>query len=444
MPRSVILILFDLATIDRFFLKIASRQIYIGTYLCATLLWNAAVAGSVPEVLREAVHSDARVQSARSQLQARQVEASGARSVYKPTIRSTGSVGSSRTNDPLTRDGSKRVYGLEVEQPIPLFGRESSRVKLADETLRVEEQDVLAVEQAVLAELLELVLEHAARREMLSLREQHAAMAADQAAAGREAMAGGGLKATELALIQSRAVQAQTLLAGAKADFSIADAKLRQRFATAPVPPWAVADFDAWWPVPTTKALLTEQAMLLSASLRKAQGLADLAEAEHTVARADLWPKVSVNVQWQQGSFGTSSADSRSIFLGLSAPLYEGGAGATQAESAAFRAQAARETVLYERRHVEQRVDEAWARWQAAEAMVLAWREAVSAEKEMVDLTAQQLANGAATRIGLLQATQSWTEALLQSAEQRWKRDAAKVKLLLESGLLALRSTQEK
>ena len=60
------------------------------------------------------------------------VEAEGAWTAYLSALSGTGSAGSSRSQDPLVRGGDKRAYGLELEQPIPLFGRESARGEESD------------------------------------------------------------------------------------------------------------------------------------------------------------------------------------------------------------------------------------------------------------------------------------------------------------------------
>jgi outer membrane protein len=409
-----------------------------GLLLCGLLVSNAAWAVDLPSTLRHVLESDPRVLAARSTHQSRLVEAEGAYSAYLPVVRGTGSAGTSKSSDPLTRDGSKRVYGLEVEQPIPLFGRESARVELARVAVRIEAAEVTRVEQAVLAEVLEALLNVGAARGTLDVRERLLANLREQVASVRETVAGGGMKATEQRLIQSRAAQSEALRARAAADLAAAEARLKRALSGTAAPTLREQDLRAYWTGPLTPEALEAAALQAAPALLKAQAVAEQATAEHTVARADLWPKLSVTLQGQKGSFGAASADSHSLFFGFNAPLYEGGASVSRVESSVHRVSAAKENAAQEYRMTTQRIAEAWAHWRAAEAMALAWRESELQEEEAIQLTEQQLAGGAATQVGLLRARQAWLDTLLQGVDYRAQRDLAWVRLMQEAGALSL------
>ncbi len=414
------------------------------SFIGALLVSNIAWAADLPSALRQAVESDPRVLSARATYQAKQVEAEGAYSVYLPIVRGTGSAGSSKSSDPLTRDGSKRVYGLELEQPIPLFGRESARVELARVAVKIEAAEVNRVEQTVLAEVLEAILDTAARKEALALRERLAVNLSEQSAAVRETITGGGMKATEQRLILSRVAQSVALRARAAAELAAAEAKLQRMLPGIPPPLLDTHLLRRWWTGTLSLEAVQETALQAAPTLLKARALAEQATAEHTVARTDLWPRLSLTMQGQKGSFGAASADSNSIFLGFSAPLYEGGSSLSRVDSAVHRSNAARENAAQEQRMVTQRISEAWAHWRASEAMALAWRESEQQDEELIHLTEQQLAGGAATQLVLLRAMQTWLETVLQGVDYRSQRDVAWVRLLLESGVLTLASLEHK
>ena len=419
--------------------KLAHVCLCNGLLLGCLLVSNASWAAELSSVIRAAMESDPRVLAARSIYQSKLVEAEGAWSAYLPVLRGTGSAGSSQSSDPLVRDGSKKVYGLELEQPIPLFGRESARVELARVAARVEEAEVKRVEQAVVGEVLEAILGIGTAKETLVLRGALADNLHDQVVAVRETVAGGGVKATEERLIQSRAAQSDALRARAAADLAAASARLKRLMPEATsVMRLEEHELRRWWRGPLTLEAMEAAAMQTSLPLLKAQAEAEQAGAEHAVARADLWPKLSVTLQKQAGTFGAASADSQSLFLGISVPIYEGGSSVSRADSAAHRLSAARDKALQESRMTTQRIAEAWARWRAAEAMALAWRESERQEEEAVKLTGEQLAGGGATQVGLLRAKQTWLETLVQGADYRSQRDVAWVRLMQEAGSLTL------
>lgn len=418
--------------------SIAATNVWLGKGLVLGCLFVSQVswAAEASVALRNAVESDPRVLAARATYQAKLAEAEGAWSAYLPVLRGIGSAGSANNKDPLVRDGSKRVYGLELEQPIPLFGRESARVELARVAARVDEAEVKRVEQAVVGEVLEAILGVAMATEVQALRERLAGNLREQVAAVREAVAGGAMKATEARLIQSRAAQTEALRARSAADLAAAAARLRRLMPEALSPRLEAHELRRRWAGPLTLEAMEAAAIQAAPPLRKARAEAEQAEAEHEVARADLWPRLSVTLQGQKGTFGASSADSQSIFLGINVPIYEGGSSLSRLDSAAHRFSAARERAAQEHRMTMQRIAEAWARWRAAEAMADAWRESERQEEEAVKLAAEQLAGGAATQVALLRTQQTWLETLVQGADYRSQRDVAWVRLMQEVGAL--------
>lgn len=412
-----------------------------GLLLCGLLVAHPSWAVDLSSTLWQVLESDPRVLAARSNYQSRLVEAEGAYAAYLPVVRGTGSTGSSKSSDPLTRDGSKRVFGLEIEQPIPLFGRESARVELARVAARIEAAEVTRVEQAVLADVLEALLNYGLARKALAVRERLLDNLREQVAAVRTTVAGGGMKATELRLAQSRASQSEALRARAEANRAETLARLKRMVPGSLIPSLREDDLRMYWSGPLTAEAFEAAALQGAPALLKAQAVAEQAAAEHTVARADLWPKFSVTLQSQKGRFGAASADSNSVYFGFSAPLYEGGASVGRVKSSEYRVIAAKETAAHERAMTSQRIDEAWAQWQAAGLMALAWRESELQEEETIRLTEQQLAGGAATQVGLLRAQQNWLDTLLQGVDYRAQRDLAWVRLLHEAGALSLEPT---
>lgn len=394
--------------------------------------------------LSKAVATDPRILSARASLQSRQTEAEGAFAVYLPTVRGVGSAGSSRANDPLIRDGSKRTYGMEIEQPIPIFGRESARVELARVAVKVEMAEVRRVEQSVLGEALEALCGSSAAHASLALRRELLANFVEQTALAREAVTGGGMKLTEERQLLSRKAQAQALLTRAEAELAAARLRLLRIFpqgeSIAPSPP-ALADF---WNGPLNEDALISTALERAPGLLRAKAETEQAIAEHEVARADFWPKLSLVLQGIKGSFGPASADTQSAFLGVTLPLFEGGATVTRAESAAYKASAAREKTLFEEQMTRQHVAEAYRRWQAGETMVEAWQDSERQEAESVALIEAQLADGGATQFALLRARQARLEALLQGVDYRLQREQAWIRLLQEIGVLTVSAIQER
>lgn len=392
--------------------------------------------------LKGFVEYDARIVASRALHQSRRSEADAAQAIYLPTVRGIGSTGSSQSSDPLTRSGNKRTYGIEIEQPIPIFGRESARVELARMAVLVEAAEVRRVEQAVLAEILENLATLEAATVTKNLRDQLAANLTEQTAAAHEAVAGGGMKLTEERQLLSRKAQAYALRARAAADQTTAQMRLQRLLPPeTPIESISRPTLQDFWHTPLSAESLESAALRDAPALAKARAEADQATAEHELARAEFWPKLSITYQNLKGTNGGVSADSHSTFIGLNVPLYEGGATTSRAQSAAFKRTAALERSFHEERMTRQRIAEAWERWQAAEAMVSTWADAERQEDESVALVETQLTAGGTTLFGLLRARQTRLETRLQGAEYRAQRELAWIKLLQEAGALTLPAT---
>lgn len=413
------------------------RSLFARGVGCLFLLAYSQMALAGPADWSSWLRTEPRVRAAEASYQARLTEAEGAWSAYLPIVRGIGSAGSSKANDPLIRDGSKRTYGLEIEQPIPIFGRESARVELARAAVRVEAAELKRVEQTVLAELLESLAVVESAQATLALREQLATNLALQTGAAREAVAGGGMKLTEERQLLSRKSQVEALRTRAAADLSSARLRLQRLLPSGNSPIQQRPKQRDFWPHPLNEESFLSAALAGNPAFLKASAEAELAAAEHEVARADFWPKLSVTLQTVKGTFGAASADSQSAFIGVSVPFFEGGATVSRAESAAHKLAAAKEKRLFEEQMTRQRTADALARWQAAEAMVTAWAESERQEDESVALAEAQLADGGTTLFGVLRARQSRLEALLQGVDYRLERERAWITLMQEVGALA-------
>lgn len=414
------------------------RHLIFACLCCAP--WQAQAAGAF-DVIAQAVETDPRVLAAQAVYRAKLAELDIARAAYLPVIKGTGSVGAVESQDPLSRDGTKKIVGLEVAQAIPVFQHESTRLALARAAAGVEEAEVRRVRQSVLAEIVETVLNVQAARETLALRTLLLINLREQFAAAREAVACGGLRLTEEKLVRSRLAQTEALWERAASDLGNGLWSLHQRLALtdADRPPEIVVDeagIHRWWSTTLSLDALEQAAKQAAPALLKAQAEVESAQAEQAIARSDRLPSLSVSLQGQRGTFGTASADSQSAFLGLNVPLYDGGAGSSRIDSASQRLQAAREKAAQEARQTRQRLADAWNRWKSSVTLTQAWRLSEQEEATTVQLSEEQLAGGVNTEIGVLRVRQSWLETRLQGVDYRTQKQIAWVRLMQEAGAL--------
>nr|VFJ58757.1 MAG: Outer membrane protein TolC [Candidatus Kentron sp. DK] len=389
----------------------------------------------------DAMDTDPRIRSAMSMVESRTSDVRGAYAAYLPTVSGTGSLGDITNEDPLVRSGKKDVLGLEIAQPIPLFGKEKAVVKSAKATLWAEKTELGRIRQEVLFEILDTAVQAASLKKVHELRLELEQNMSAQAKGIRSSVRGGGARLTDLGLVRGRLSQATARRANAEADAGSAVMRLASlvpRFEAGRMLREEIQLNELGIQIPPSLDDALTQAMAYSVVVSKAQAEMEKARAERDIARAERWPKLTVNAQWQRGSFGDVSADSRALFLGLNIPFFEGGARRAATRSANYRYEAARETLTQEMRDTEQQVRELWARWQALQSTCISWELSVAEQSSTLGLTRQQMAGGGATSIDVLRAKAILLESRIQGVERRMERDRVRLRLLSKIGLLIL------
>lgn len=303
----------------------------------------------------------------------------------------------------------------------------------------MERTELSRVRQEILFEILNTAVQAASFKKIHDLRIGLEQNLSAQVKAIRTAVHGGGARLTDLGLASGRLSQATALRTSAEANYQSLLTRLVSllpRFDADRMSPDEIELDRLGIHLPPSLDDALTQAMEYSIAIRGARAELEKASAERDVTKTERWPKLTVNMQWQQGSFGNVSADSDAIFLGLNTPLYEGGARIAAAKSASYRHEASKETLTQEIRNLKQQVGELWARWQALQASCLAWDRSIADQTRTLRLTHEQRSGGGATEIDVLQAESIQLESRLQGVEQQLTRDRAKLQLLSQIGLL--------
>jgi outer membrane protein TolC len=407
-------------------------------FACLSTSASFAIATDWPTIIQQAVATDPRMLSAKSLVQARQEEVKGAYAVYLPVISGNGSLGDVKNDDPLVRQGNKQTIGLDIQQPLPLFGREKTQVALAKTAKYQEELELSLVQQQVTAEILEALLTLQSSQRKSLLFQQQLNVVQQQVRALEEAIAGGGAKLTDLRLLQMQTSQLKARVMQQQTEYLAAKMRVERLLPELQVPQLIQDDILRVWqttlPQQMTELLTQQNDVLI---IKKAQAHVQQAEQESALAKAELWPRFSINAQYQRGKFGEAPATSNSVFLGLEAPLYQGGQGQGRFKSANYRYDAAKETLSQEKKAYEQRVTEEWTQWQGLKQILTTWSESQTQAMENVKLVDIQMKEGAATILDMLKAQESVLETRLQGADYVLQERMAVVRLLQELNLLS-------
>jgi len=413
----------------------SSLRIFISC-LIYLLLTQISYATDWQTLTQQVINNDPRVLSAEAKLKASHADIDGAWGAYYPKIRGIGSAGISDSSDSLTRDGNKHTIGLEIEQPIPIFGHESAEVDAAEAAAQIEVATLKQIQQSVAAEFLETILRLRNAEKIWQLQQQLSSLLNKQHQALKEALAGGGIPLPQLHQAQSRLSQANAKQQQSKSEVQFLHTRL-MRLIPDKRNPELISDAELsqlFKQTPTELGQAFELAAKISPILLKAQAELAQAQAEKDAASADYWPKLSLNVQGQTGTFGESSATSTSAFFNITQPIFEGGATVAKADSAGYKLEATRELIRQEQRMLQERIQDAWMRWNNYQKSVLFWQKAITNEDEAVNLIREQVNNGVGTRISLMEATEEWMEIRKEALEQTLERDIAWLHLFTETG----------
>jgi outer membrane protein len=409
--------------------------------LVALVLWLPVYGAGLNSLIVNALESDPRILSAQAEIRASQSEVDGAYAAYYPVIRGNGSYGNVDNDNPLQNDGDKRTYGLELEQPLPFFGRESASIDIVKSEVRLKEIELERVRQSVFFEVLESAITLQQKLSALRLYELMVDNLFSQVENLRESVAAGGAKMNEYYLAQAEWIQMQVLKAQAHTDHIAALEKLRSLAPDVTVD----REFMAADPKALGLSLIPDEFDLaLSDSRSKSPSLLlavyalKKTQAELDLAKQIIWPRLSLNYSIERGTFGDSSADTSSVLLNLSVPLFEGFSSTSKMTTAMHRVAAQREKLHQQRRLHDQRLEEVWLRWKSASDMVLVLQTAEHQVQEVVNAIEVQRASGANTVHVELSARLTLIETQLKEINQRVQRDLAFAELLHQMGYLVL------
>ncbi len=405
------------------------------------ILWAPVYGAGLTPLIVNALKLDPRILSAKAEIRASQAEVDGTYAAYYPVITGSGLYGRVKNDEPSQNDGDKRTYGLQIEQPLPFFGRESASIDISKAEVRLKQIELKRLRQSVFFEVLETAITLRAQLLSLRLRELMVDNLFSKVRFLKDSVAGGEAKMNEYYLAQSDSIQMQVLEAQAQTEHITTLEKLRSLAQGATVEPEFMAadlstlglsvipaDFDLALSDSLSKSPLL---LLAGYDLKKAQ-------AELAFAKVSIWPELSLNYSLERGTFGDESADTNSVSLNLNVPLFEGGSSMAKIATMRHRVEAKREKLDQQNRLHHQELQEVWSRWKSAIRMVLMLQTANEQGQQIVDAIQVQLASGANTVLVELSARLAVIETQLQEINEKKQRDLALVTLLQQMGYLVL------
>ena len=300
--------------------------------------------------------------------------------------------------------------GLVAELVLFDGNRNRMNVDVAKETVLATRQTLIAVEQNVLFSAVQAFMEVRSAAEIVGLRRNNVRVIREELRAARDRFEVGEVTRTDVALTQARLAGAESALAQAEGDLTIA-----REFYLAVVGRPA-RDLRNPPPLrrPATSVEAAKQVALAShPELARARHQVTAADLGILIARAATTPQVRL-----RGNYGLTDTlnepDYRrggSVSLDIGGPVYQGGQLRALERKASAQRDAARGGLHATSQQIQQNVGSAFARLQVAQAALAATDQQISAARQAFAGVREEASLGARTTLDVLNAEQELLDA---------------------------------
>ena len=391
----------------------AARLILAGTVLVGLpAATHSARAETLESALSRAYAGNPTLNSTRANVRATDENVPQALSGYRPTVSLEADIGVQ--NAVGTQQNTKFRYGttpggagLTVNQTLFNGFRTDSQTRQAESQVLGARESLRNTEMTVLFNAAQNYMDVLRYTANLELQRNNVEVLQEQLRQTRDRFNVGEVTRTDVA-------QSEARLAGARAQVSLAEARLRtaldayrQLISVGPRQLAPGRPLDRF--VPGTLDLAVELGMKEHPAILSALHAVDAAEAQVKIAESQLAPQVSLTGQVQQRydqQFPNSEAFAASVVGRVTIPIYEGGlyyAQVRQAKETAGQRQIEVETT---RNQVRAVIVSAWGALDAAKANVIASQAQVQANEVALNGVREEARVGQRTTLDVLNAQQ--------------------------------------
>lgn len=356
----------------------------------------------------------------RQQTDVAQSQLEEARSLRRPTVNLSGSVGyeSVDSDRPFASQsgnaGDRPVARAGLESVLPLYtgGRISAGIRQAQAGIGAAEAELEAARQDLMLNIVTTYVDVLRDREAILIRENSIALLKEQVRASQDRFDVGEVTRTDVAQSEARLegglaarAAAQATLEGSLAVYQLLVGQAAGDLAPVPPAPVQPQDLEA----------AMQTALTNNPSLERLRFNEQAAAESVERARSDLRPQVSiVGAATIQETYDERFQDtSVSATARATVPLYQGGLVQSQLRSAKLRRQQARLQIDNAEREIRAQVASAWYGVIAAEQAIIASQRRVDAAEIAYDGAQAELSVGTRTTLDVLDQEQQLLEAQL-------------------------------
>lgn len=392
-----------------------------------------------------ALQNDPRMRAAGDAVQASSAQVDVARAGYLPSATLSANTGLSRyylspslsSSIPINGPLNPTAASIQASQPLYTGGLNSANLAASKSQLEGSQQSEANTRQQLLLAAASAYLDVQRDRAVIDYASANVAALQQELSDTQKRYTAGEATRTDTSQAEARLAEAQANLKRSSAQEKVSEAGFLRVIGVAP------DTLGSNWPSPLVPATL--DAALASAGLTPAVLAADAqrrsAEAQIEAARADYWPKLSLNGSATAQGDSNVAADRYkdwTVQLKATLPLYSGGA--TRARVSAAQAQAAQAAAnLDDARHAAiEAITQSWALLQASDDLIRAYQADVSASTLALDDARKELQAGTRTTKDVLDAERDKVSAQVNLAGSQHDRAVSAFQLLAACGKLRL------
>lgn len=310
-----------------------------------------------------------------------------ARSYRLPKLNAVGEISTRRAGELNSggiqqQDGDRLSGGVEISHDIYTFGRNRAYGERSQAQISIAELELLRTTQDVALEVISGYYNVLEARQMEQVYQRQAGDLGELLEATRAQFEQDLVTAADLALVKSRARQAEALLTTANADYRVRLETLRTLANKADLSPSEAGPEIYRSALPVSLQEAVEQSLFSSPDIQIAQSREHASRADLELRKADLYPKLVARGSWVQGQVGDISSDEREVGVSVNMPLYDGGLKRSWARRAMHDVNRARVLLEGLKRQKRDEVQITWTEYQTAQAVAASWAAALEAEQE--------------------------------------------------------------
>ncbi len=423
------------------------KTLLLATLAASTLLSGGdALALSLNEGLALAYQNNPNLKAAREDLHATNESLSQAYSGWLPSL--FASYERSRENEKrgagAQEQNTPHSRSLTLSQQIFNGGETMAQIGRAQEQINAGRERLKRIEQQTLAATVSTYMEVVRAKEVLKLSTNNEKVLGEQLDAAQQRFKLGEATKTDVAQAESRLARGKSDRIDAEGALISAKAGLLRVLGADMTITDAIAT-PAQRPIlPKTLDEALDIALKFNPTLREAQFSRQVAQKDISITKARILPDVSVvgDVSREEhlSTSTGSSAESESVALRVSVPLYQSGAEYSRVRQAKKTAWSAEEQVQDIRNATIENVTKAWEDVQTSRAIILSRKAAVEAANTALDGVREEREVGSRTTLDVLDAEQESFIAQVNLVSAERDEVIASYNLLSTTGQLTAKS----